>query len=73
MRGRARRTTASVWGRTYDIRVVQTGKVTWMAYGDVTFKDMEGKEVTEHVSEKGRSEGAAIRHWERMAAMVMDY
>ncbi len=62
-----------MWGKTYDIWVVRTGKVTWKAYGSVTYKDSSGKEVTEHVEDSGRSESAAIRGWAARARIVMDY
>ncbi len=73
MSGPARQTSASVWGKSYEIWVVKTGKVTWMAYGDVTFTDSGGKQVTKHVSETGRSESAAINGWADCARVTMDY
>lgn len=51
-------------GTECEVRVVKTGKVTWMTYGN--YKE-------HHISETGRSPSAALRNWKYAAGLQADW
>lgn len=62
--GSARKTSVTVRGKSYEVLLAQTGKVTWTASGW-----FDG----EHFSETGRSESAALTHLQRVAERLKDW